>query len=258
MIMADQHSYSFFGQKSAFFFQSPSRSVQYLFFRFIKKKNNGIWEKPSNKEGTVIKLSLEEQAQILEVLEKNSLAWSGYHAFKGNKTPINVKWETPESTRLWINIGNYSKMLQSPEITILRMLMEHVLQEKIEHATQPSFSKKASNSMSSNHVQKKVNSLEDGEDLTLIMNDSSLQIDSKNHVSNESFSATQVIEKDYGSIQGKIKGETAKALLLITGKDKEQWIPKSTIKSDYDVNNKATVQSFTVENWLLNKNNILD
>ncbi len=138
----DQHSYNFFGQKTALFFNSPSKFDSHVFFRVIKKKNNETWEKPSQGEGVIIRLSLEEQVQVLDVLEQKADSWSGYHKYKGNGTPIKVAWKKdkePEKNTIWINIGNYSKMLSAPEIQILKMLMSHILEEKIAFAT---FSKK--------------------------------------------------------------------------------------------------------------------
>lgn len=258
--MTNQHSYSFFGQKSALFFQSPSRTVQHLFFRFIKKKNDGTWEKPSNGEGTVIKLSLEEQVQILEVLEKEQQSWSGFHAFKGQKTSINMNWENIETNRFWIKIGRYAKMLRSPEIKILTLLMKHVLQEKIEYATQNSYSKKKSE----DDQEELSNSNESGKmeaaytKKTSFKKNDNIEKNSKENadLNNQPIIEQKILSKDYGSFQGKIKGETEKALLIITEQDNEHWIPKSTIKASFDSNNKGTFQNFIVENWIITKNNI--
>jgi len=74
--MVDNHSYSFFGQKVGLIIQSALKSEPYIFFRLIKCKNNGTWEKPSSGEGKIIKFSLEEMVCILRVLEKEINSWT--------------------------------------------------------------------------------------------------------------------------------------------------------------------------------------
>ena len=54
--MVDNHSYSFFGQKVGLIIQSASKTEPFIFFRLIKSKNDGSWERPSSGEGNVIKL----------------------------------------------------------------------------------------------------------------------------------------------------------------------------------------------------------
>ncbi len=248
--MANQHSYSFFGQKSAFFFQSPSKFEKYIYFRFIKKKNDGSWEKPSKKEGLVVKLSLEEQVMILEVLKKNILLWTGFHTYKDTKTPISIKWENAKKNRLWLNFGSYAKMLQTPEIEILKMLMTHILEEKIEHATSLISGKKPREKTAnkkSNHAA--------------IKHDASFQ--PKEMRENPSHQKLPVLIKEepnseeYTTLRARIKGETEKALLLLTEENMERWIPKSAIKYPLDSQKKDIPQSFLVRNWVLRKYKIL-
>ena len=91
--MVDKHSQSFFGKSSGLTIQSSSRVEPYIFFKCIKKKADGIWEKPSKGEGKTIKCSLDEMVMILEVLYGRFENWSSYHNFKDNKTQISFKWE---------------------------------------------------------------------------------------------------------------------------------------------------------------------
>ena len=63
--MSDTHSYSFFGQKVGLIIQSSSNSEPFIFFRFIKSKGDGSWEKPSSGEGRGIKFSLEEAMEYI-------------------------------------------------------------------------------------------------------------------------------------------------------------------------------------------------
>ena len=64
--MTDSHSYSFFGQNTGMILRSYSKQESIIFLHFFKQKANGAWEKPSEKEGKLIKLSLEEMVLILD------------------------------------------------------------------------------------------------------------------------------------------------------------------------------------------------
>ncbi|MCK4284766.1 MAG: hypothetical protein KAX18_01135, partial [Candidatus Lokiarchaeota archaeon] len=101
--------------------------------KFIKKKGDGSWEKLSTREGKTIKVSLEEVVMILEVLKKKMKSWSTVHSFKEDKTSISISWEG--ETKVWFNIGDYPKMLSFAQIEILKLLLLHLLEEKIEFAT---------------------------------------------------------------------------------------------------------------------------
>ena len=113
--------------------QSPSKESNFIFFQFLKKKKEGTWEKTSLGEGKKIKCDLEEIIMILQVLKGKEKSWSTVHDFKGEKTSISVNRES--DAKVWFNVGEYPKMLSFAQIEILRRLLEHILQEKIEHAT---------------------------------------------------------------------------------------------------------------------------
>ena len=68
--MTDKHNQSFFGQATGLTIQSGSKNDPYFFLKCIKKKNGGIWEKPSKGEGKTFKCSLEEMIMILQVLKR--------------------------------------------------------------------------------------------------------------------------------------------------------------------------------------------
>ncbi|MHA1723770.1 MAG: hypothetical protein ACTSXH_02880, partial [Promethearchaeota archaeon] len=104
-----------------------------------------------------VRLSLEEQAQILSVLEERLTEWKGYHQYKEKGTPIHVykkKSEKSGNDIVMIQVGPYKKLLSHPEITILSILMNHVFQEKIESATTFHGSKKKNSLFSQNHSNK--------------------------------------------------------------------------------------------------------
>ena len=195
--MVDNHSYSFFGQKVGLIIQSASKTEPYMFFRLIKCKNDGSWEKPSSGEGKIIKFSLEEMVWIIRVLNKEINSWSSYHTFKDNKTQISFKWEDVKKGKLWIHIGSYSKVLEYAQFTILNMLMKHILKEKLEFATTPISSKKSNpNPLKNIVVQEEI--------ITEGFSKSNIQ---NKEVNDEN-------SKKVKKIVGSIKGETDKALLI--------------------------------------------
>ena len=221
-IMVDKHSQSFFGKSSGLTIQSSSRNEAYIFFKCIKKKADRNWEKPSKGEGKTIKCSLDEMVMITEVLNKRLDNWSSFHNFNDKKTQISFKWENDRKERLYINIGSYSKMLTFSQIEILKLLLNHMLNEKIEYATTSNFS-------DVRKERQKVSAFQEKKESS---------------------------EKPSRQIEGAIKNETQKALLITFENDRECWIPKSAIRSNY-VSDQENQQSFIIDSWLLEKNNIL-
>ncbi|MFX1574761.1 MAG: hypothetical protein ACFFB0_18655 [Promethearchaeota archaeon] len=130
--MVDAHNQVFFGKNTGLFIQTSSKTGPYMFLRCIKIKPDGSWEKPSKNEGKTIKVGLEEIVMILQVLTRKSESWKTVNIFKDNKTPILFQWN---QYTLWINIGEYRKKLLYPQVEISRLLLQHILQEKIEFAT---------------------------------------------------------------------------------------------------------------------------
>ena len=237
--MVDNHSYSFFGQKVGLIIQSSSKNEPHIFFRLIKSKNDGSWEKPSIGEGKVIKFSLEEIVWIIRFLDKETNSWSSYHTFKDSKTQISFKWENGEYHKLWIHIGKYSKVLEYAQIKILELLMKHLLKEKIEFATTPKIPKKSNSGfISSTIVQEEI-----------ISNRENLNNNKKHSENNKNSSKIK-------SIDGIIKGETDKALLIQFDSGTEVWIPKSRIHSSFD-KSKNMNQKFMIDDWILEKNKVV-
>ncbi|UCC19514.1 MAG: hypothetical protein JSV62_15660 [Promethearchaeota archaeon] len=233
--MVDNHSYSFFGQKVGLIIQSASKNEPFMFFRLIKCKNDGSWEKPSSGEGKIIKFSLEEMVWILRVLNKEVNSWSSYHTFKENKTQISFKWEDGEKNKLWIHIGSYSKVLEYSQFTILEMLLKHMLKEKIEYATVSTISKKNNSDIISNIIIE--------EEI----------ITDLDHKKNKELKSDSNKKK---SISGAIKNETNKAVLIQFDNGSEVWVPKSGIHSEFN-SSKNIIQKFTIDSWILDKNKIV-
>jgi len=234
--MADKHNKSFFGKSTGMFLQSSSKTDPFIFFRFIRKKESGTWEKPSIGEGKTIKCGLEEIVMILNVLRRRLKSWSTVHIFKEEKTSISIKWEG--ENKIWLNVSDYPKMLTVAQIEILALLMEHILAEKIEFAT--------GSGKTNEEVPKVIN----------IPVDSNPGINKENVVDDN----LEVVEElELGDkvkkIEGIIKGETEKGLLLQMNNNNEHWFPKSTLKSTYD-SVKGSKQSFIIETWILEKNKV--
>ncbi len=236
--MGNEHNQSFFGQNTGLIINSPSIEEPFIFIRCIKRKSNGVWEKPSSGEGKVIKCTLDEIVMILQVLNRELLNWQSYHLYKDNKTPISFGWEDEKAKILWINIANYSKMLNFAQAEILRLLFTHILKEKIKFATS-SNRENFKSSINQNHINIDSNqSFNQNEKISTIIN------------------SEKKLLRELSNIEGIIKGETEKALLIDFNSGKENWIPKSTIHCQYNPKKKLS-QKFLIDNWILNRNKII-
>ena len=235
--MVDKHSQSFFGQSTGLTIRSPSKTEPFIFLKCIKKKPDGSWEKPSLGEGKTIKCNLDEIVMILDVLNRNRASWTSFHNFNDVKTQISFKWEDDTKQKLLIYIGKYSKMLKFAQIEIFRLLLKHILEEKIEFATVLNFGAINKEAIFPKEVDQK----------------------SKGNDSKTLPIVTETIERnesEVSQLKGVIEGETEKALLIQFNEDKEVWIPKSIIRSDYDTSVKDNTQNFLIDNWILKRNNI--
>ena len=235
--MVDRHSQSFFGQSTGLTLVSSSKTEPFIFFKCIKKKPDGSWEKPSLGEGKTIKCNLDEIVMILEVLKRNKDSWSSYHNFKDIKTQISFKWEDNAKQKLLIYIGKYSKMLNFAQTEIFRMLLKHIINEKIEFATVLKFNPKK-NLVGSPKEKNEKNKIEDSKQLPSVKE------------------SVESNDNEVRNINGVIEGETEKALLIQFENNKEIWIPKSVIRSNYNSINDIT-QNFAIDNWILKKNNVI-
>ncbi len=240
--MADFHTKTFYGQKTSIRVTSPSKQVPYIFLSCLNRKNDGSWERPSEGEGKTVRLSIEEIICILEVLNKRSANWRGYHVFKERKTEIYVGWEDQSRQILTIKIGDYSKKLRFPNLNFLTLMLDHILTEKIEFATSGTFEAK---------TKEKVQMDEDGE--YGVFSEHITARDGLHIVETTEFS----VSRDPVEIVAKIKVESPKALLITLDSGEEFWIPKSTVHSEYDVSEKAKSQKLIVDKWIIEKTKIL-
>jgi hypothetical protein len=138
------HRIPFFGQTAAMIVESPGWDNPVLFLRMLRKKEDGKWEKCKPGEGRVLKLNLLEMICIRDLLAKDHGTWTTFHTNKEEKFKIAL--EKTEDT-LKINIAEYAKLIKYPETVLLHELLCHLVQEKIEWATN-STPKKSENSTS--------------------------------------------------------------------------------------------------------------
>lgn len=127
-----KHSMSFFGQKTAVILDSSDWSDPFVFLRFLKKKHDGQWEKPSQKEGKALKLNLLEMVAILEVCANRTPKWQTVHKYQEETTAVSVE---RQEGGLVLMITGYAKPLKGPEVKIFWDLVAHIYEEKIAHAT---------------------------------------------------------------------------------------------------------------------------
>ena len=239
--MGNSHSKSFFGQKTGLIVQSSSKEQPFIFFQCIKKKADQSWEKPSQGEGKKVKLSLEELISIVQVLQGEETNWNTIHKFKDETTSIGINWGKDENGKkiIWIKIGDYSKMLKGSQIKLLELLLSHILVDKIEFATVSNISRPPN--VDNNNIK---------QDLPERL--SNHNISEKNNIKvTEEVISREEIKK----LSGEIKGSTEKALLINFSNGNEVWIPKSTIKSTFEEDNREH-QSFLISSWVLQKNKI--
>ena len=235
--MADSHTKSFFGQNSGLIIKSPSKLEPYIFLTCFNRKEDGTWEKASKNEGKTVRLSIEEIICILEVSNRRSQNWRGYHVFKEEKTEIYVGWESETREILRFKIGNYKKKLKFPNTKFLVKLLEHILDEKIEFATSGTFEPK-------NQREKTV--------------ESEYSVFSEHIKAKDGLHVIETTEyevsKDRMEINAKIKVESEKALLIVLDTGNEFWVPKSTLHSNYNPNDKVNFQKLIVDKWIIDKN----
>lgn len=239
--MADFHTKTFYGQKSSMIITSPTKMVPYIFLSCINRKEDGTWESSSKGEGKTVKISIEEIICILEVLNRKSANWRGYHVFKDRQTEIYVGWEDETRQVLTVKIGDYTKKLRFPNLNLMILLLEHILSEKIEFATSGTFESK-----------EKKEKIDEESEYSLF----------SEHITARD--GLQVVETtEYGvsvdtiKIKAKLKVESPKALLITLESGEEFWIPKSTIHSSYETENKDKFQNFIVDKWIIEKNRII-
>jgi hypothetical protein len=250
----DKHNLTLFGQKTGLILNSRSKSDAFLFFTFIKKKNETDWEKPSTGEGKSIKISLEELAMILRVLNKTAKAWKGFHSYEGTKTSIEVSWTGDDEVQ--IKVDQYSKQIKAGQLDVLKLLFNHLLKEKVEFSTE---FKASSNGFNGPNGTRNGSKDTEGAEKMSTEPEKPIVAPKKNvptQPPKKSSSPKKVSgsakEPDITEVSGVIEKTAEKAIQVRFESGEEKWFPKSKIHSDYDENSQEP-QMFQVESWLLKK-----
>lgn len=230
--MSDTHILSFFGQNTGIIIKSTSKFKSYIFVQCIKKSPNGKWESLTSNQGKTLKFTLEEMIMILQVLTRRALNWQSFHIYKEKRTSFSFSWEDEETKVLWINIADYSKVLNFAQAEIFRLLLKHLIEEKVVFST--------------SYTNKKANEkLTKNQNITyeFLENDKVLQLENNDLLQNMS------------KVKAILMNETEKAILLKFGPDETHWIPKSSIHNHY-LPRKNFNQYFLIDNWVFEKNKI--
>jgi hypothetical protein len=109
----DRQQRSFFGQKVGMIFDSEIWNDDCAYISFLRKKDTGIWEKPSKGEGKKIKLNLGELIMLQKVVNGDLEKWSTFHKFNNQTTSISVSNKRNDSpiNEVWVNVSGYGKNL---------------------------------------------------------------------------------------------------------------------------------------------------
>ncbi|MFX1398135.1 MAG: hypothetical protein ACFFAS_13960 [Promethearchaeota archaeon] len=226
--MANTHLKFFYGSDAGLNISSPGKKIPYITLTCFKRKQDGNWENPIKGEGKTIRLTIEEIICFLEVLKGNHAKWRGYHIHGNRKTEIIVSSENELKQEVSIKIGAYEKKIKFPNLKYIILLLEHILLEKIEFASDENSQINNSESVFSEQITTK-----DGYDIV------------------ETTKYSSSIDKI--EITAKIIAESPKALLISIDIGHEFWIPKNSVHSSYD-SKKKSFQQFFIDKWIIEKN----
>jgi hypothetical protein len=245
--MVDFHNKTFFGKNSALIVQSSTRKDPSTFFKFFQKKRDESWERPSEGEGLTIKFAMKELVFLLRVMRKEVLKWTTMHEFKQKATNFHIEWTLDDTLKLITQ--NYSVELDIGQSEVLKMLLSHILEEKVIHATS-----------SETPVKERQTEEEEEPKITVeeVVQEPSAQKSAPKKAKKKApkKQPSKREGKKRTELKGFIEGETKKALLINFGGEKAQWIPKSTVHSEFS-SERGIEQSFLIDDWVLKKNNII-
>ncbi len=79
-------------------------------------------------------MNLGELIMIQKVITGKTQKWSTVHKFGEITTSITIN-KNPDTKDIWFTITGYSKNIRSPETEIFALILNHIIKEKIDHAT---------------------------------------------------------------------------------------------------------------------------
>jgi hypothetical protein len=252
------HNQSFFGQKTGLLLNSADSSEQSIYLRFLKKKGDGTWEKPSNREGKNIKINLLEQIQVIRVLLTVNSKWSTVHKFGEDQTSITVE---NKNGNVSIYVGGYSKYLKYPETQLLADLLKHIYEEKISNSTggRKNGEKQTNGGTNNNEIREPMLSEESKSRTT----HTPANTNKKNHYisqkPNDNLKQSQedpqewyeslMLDDEYRLVEGEVVRTSEKALSFAVKGHKEIWVPLSC-QSKVEGN---LPQGLWIKDWFLKK-----
>ncbi len=269
-----RHRYSFFGQKSGILFDSGDDSQPFLFLSFVKKKQTGQWERPTNGEGKNIKFNLGEILHILRILSQTNAEWSTVHKFQTETTPIS--WKNVNEV-IQISIPGYSKLLKFPESKLFHDLLAHVYQEKIEKSTafqkettkyldpKENLQHRAANShnLSPNDNQHRIRSnLESNTHSSRVIMESSrsnhengnspqsINPNSNPNIDPSKWLENLQVQDDFCLVPGELTAQREKAIAFKVSTFNQIWVPKSVIR---DQQIEPDLGGLWIKHWFLTK-----
>ncbi|UYP44863.1 hypothetical protein NEF87_001148 [Candidatus Lokiarchaeum ossiferum] len=256
-----RHRYSFFGQKVGLLLDSSEWTDASLYLRFLKKRPEGYWEKPSKKEGKNIKLNLLEMIAILELLSDNqttSKKWSTVHRFGQEQTPITFE---KRNDALTISVPGYQKYMKFPETKLLTDLLQHIYNEKIIYATKSEMVKSTSNphmeeikAPSRESIPIQENKIYSNTASTNFfdqkMKSSKLEFNSSTSQDPNAWISTLEQKNDCYLVPGEIQTRSEKAIAFQIAGHKSTWVPLSCISQVIDQDN---LKGLWIKQWFINK-----
>jgi len=243
----NHHNYSFFGQKTGMLLDSAEINQPCLYLRFLKKKKDGSWEKPSQGEGKNIKLNLLEMIAILRIFRTQNTKWSTVHKFGEDTTSITVE---NRNNVISFMISGYAKQLKFPESELFSDLLDHIYKEKIINATISNKNgknkeRKPQGVQQSNERESKIQDLSDSPipEYSEEMDENKLEIDP------EQWYNSLKTNEDFKLIPGEVNEERAKAINFQIVDLINIWVPNSCI----DQNQSLSKEGIWVKDWFLRK-----
>ncbi|MHA1612807.1 MAG: hypothetical protein ACTSYU_12190, partial [Promethearchaeota archaeon] len=251
----DRHNFSFFGQKTALILDSGPLNEPSIYVRLIKKLPSGIWEKPSKKEGKSLKFNLLEMTEILHVLQTPNSSWSTVHRFKQQQSSI--KFDRKEATLQMFTKG-YSKFFNKAEVTVLKDLLNHIYEEKIQFATGnnersriiPNSEKHKIKSQNTKPLQNSKKQIEKSPSYTTNPGSTNPTIPQSTHKfleNPEKWLETLQKDAEYCMVPGKIMVKRDKALSYAVTDKAQIWVPLSQVKTNSD----HTKTNLWIKEWFL-------
>ncbi len=253
----NHHNYSFFGQKTGLLLDSAEINQPCLYLRFLKKNQDGSWDKPSLGQGKNIKLNLLEMIAILRIFRTENSKWSTVHKFGEDTTSITVE---NKNKIISFMISGYAKQLKFPESILFTDLLDYIYQEKLIYATGSKVNRSNGKKSVGHENQEKKPKIDNNrqsqiQDLSKTpIPEYPDELDEKKEVNKieidpEQWYTSLKTNDDFKLIPGAINEERAKAVNFHITDLISIWIPTSCIDPDQTLSK----DGLWIKDWFLKK-----